>query len=54
MYAGLGQKLSGWGAMIGQSTSIRGKLSTDQKNILAHLGRFSILHLDKACQALQN
>jgi hypothetical protein len=34
MYAGLGQKLSGWGAMIGQSTSIRGKKSADQKNIL--------------------
>jgi hypothetical protein len=32
-YAGLGQKLSGWGAMIGQSTSIREKKSVDQTNI---------------------
>jgi hypothetical protein len=45
MYAGLGQKLSGWGAMIGQSTSIRVKKPADQKNILEIfwliLGRFS-------------
>jgi hypothetical protein len=34
MYAGLGQELSGWGAMIGQSNSIRGKKPADQKNIL--------------------
>jgi hypothetical protein len=35
MYAGLGQKLSGWGAMIGQSTLIiEKKKPEDQKNIL--------------------
>jgi hypothetical protein len=34
MYAGLGQKLSGWGAMIGQSTSITEKKPEDQTNIL--------------------
>jgi hypothetical protein len=44
MYAGLGQKLCGWGAMIGQSTSITEKKPEDQKNILEIfwliLGRF--------------
>jgi hypothetical protein len=46
MYAGLGQKLSGWGAMIGQSTSIRAKKPADQKNNLEIfwliLGQFSL------------
>jgi hypothetical protein len=31
IYAGLGQKLSGWGAMNGQSTSIRKNKSPQKK-----------------------
>jgi hypothetical protein len=43
----LGEKLSVWGAMVGQSISIRGKKPADQKKnfgmeiFLLILGRFS-------------